>query len=317
VTATATAHAIGELRGEAPGPTLLVVGGLHGNEPAGVAACRRVLQRLRGDVHASAGITGEVVALQGNIAALAAGRRFLVRDLNRQWTPARLTAARAAARAGDPSADAEDALLVALADEIDGVLARARGPVFALDLHTTSAEGAAFAIVGGGDADLAFATGFALPGIVGMKETLDGVLSAYLGARGCVAVAIEGGQSESAAAAANLESVITIGLAAAGVLPPAAIPGWQEARDLLVRGRGDLPQLIEVALRHEVRPDRSFRMEPGFANIQRAAAGTLLAREDGAEIRAPFDGVLLLPLYQPQGSDGFFYGREVVTPRTS
>ena len=255
---TPAGHAIGHLRGEAPGPTLLVVGGLHGNEPAGVSACRRVLELRGGDTRASGAVTGE----------------------------------------------------------IDGVLARARGPVFALDLHTTSAEGAAFAIVGG-ETDLGFAAGFALPGIVGMKETLEGVLSAYLGARGVVALAIEGGQSESAAAAANLESVITVGLAAAGVLAPAAIPGWQEARDLLVRRRGDLPQLIEVALRHEVRPDAGFRMEPGFANIQRAAAGTLLAREHGAEIRAPFDGVLLLPLYQPQGSDGFFYGRELVTPRTS
>lgn len=313
---TPAGHTIGHLRGEAPGPTLLVVGGLHGNEPAGVSACRRVLELLGGDARASGAVTGEVVALQGNIAALAAGRRFLARDLNRQWTPARLAAARAAIEAGDPSADAETTLLVTLADEIDGVLARARGPVFALDLHTTSAEGAAFAIVGG-ETDLGFAAGFALPGIVGMKETLEGVLSAYLGARGVVALAIEGGQSESAATAANLDAVITVGLAAAGILEPAAIPGWQEARDLLVRRRGDLPQLIEVALRHEVRPDAGFRMEPGFANIQRAAAGTLLAREHGADIRAPFDGVLLLPLYQPQGSDGFFYGRELVTPRTS
>jgi succinylglutamate desuccinylase len=52
-------------------------------------------------------------------------------------------------------------------------------------------------------------------------------------------------------------------------------------------------------------------MEPGFANIQRTSAGTLLAREQGAEIRAPFDGFVLLPLYQAQGEDGFFYGREI------
>ena len=50
-------------------------------------------------------------------------------------------------------------------------------------------------------------------------------------------------------------------------------------------------------------------MEPGFANIQRTTGGTLLARDGRGEIRAPFDGLVLLPLYQPQGSDGFFYGR--------
>ena len=50
-------------------------------------------------------------------------------------------------------------------------------------------------------------------------------------------------------------------------------------------------------------------MEPGFVNIHRTAEGTLLAREQDAEIRAPFDGYVLLPLYQKQGEDGFFYGR--------
>jgi succinylglutamate desuccinylase len=50
-------------------------------------------------------------------------------------------------------------------------------------------------------------------------------------------------------------------------------------------------------------------MEPGFANIHPTAAGTLLARDRSGEIRAPFDGVVLLPLYQPDGEDGFFYGR--------
>jgi hypothetical protein len=77
----------------------------------------------------------------------------------------------------------------------------------------------------------------------------------------------------------------------------------------LERARGDLPHLGQAVARHPV--GEGFRMEPGFANIQRVAAGTLLAREAGAEIRAPEDGLLLLPLYQPQGDDGFFLGREI------
>jgi len=64
-----------------------------------------------------------------------------------------------------------------------------------------------------------------------------------------------------------------------------------------------------VATRHPVGP--GFRMEPGFANIARVSTGTLLARDDGGEIRAPFDGLVLMPLYQAQGSDGFFFGRAV------
>jgi predicted deacylase len=285
---------LGRLRGERPGPTLILIGGIHGNEPAGVEACRRVLGRIE-----EGAIAGEVVAFAGNPAALAAGRRYLGRDMNRQWTPALLAAAQ-------QIEDGEATALIALADAIDVVLAHARGPVFALDLHTTSAEGIPFAIAGGAAADRAFAREVPLPVIVGLQESLGGTLTEYLAARGCVALAVEGGQSESAAAVAYLEAVIAVGLAAAAMVD---VPELGQARELLQRARGSLPPFIQVALRHPVRP--GFCMEPGFANIERTAAGTLLARDEGGEIRAPFDGVLLMPLYQAQGSDGFFYGREV------
>ena len=286
---------LGAWRGEGAGPTLIVVGGIHGNEPAGIDACRRVLTHLDPRT-----IAGEVVAFHGNLPALAAGRRYLSRDLNRQWTPALLAAARAAI---DP--DPETAALASLADGIDRVFARARGPAFALDLHTTSAEGIPFAIAGNHGDDRAFARAFPLPVIVGLQESLGGTLTEYLAARGCVPLAVEGGQHASPASIAHHEAVIRLGLAAAGI---AHLPDLDGARDLLARARGDLPRRIEVAHRHPVGP--GFRMLPGFANIQRAAAGTLLAHDAGGEIRAPFDGVVLMPLYQAQGTDGFFYCRE-------
>jgi hypothetical protein len=308
------ARVIDEVRGAAPGPTLLVTGGVHGNEPAGVHAARKLLGELR---ELSVAISGEVVALAGNLRALAAGRRYLVRDLNRQWRADAIAAARAAvSEAGASDADAELHELVELSDAIDRVIARARGPVFALDLHTTSADGIPFAVVGGGEVDRRFAGSFPLPVMVGLEEQIDGVLTGYLGSLGCATLAIEGGQNESASACANLEAVVAIGLVAAGLVAADDLPGAIEAGERLARVRGDLPRLIQVALRHEVRPEHGFRMEPGFANIQRTAAGTLLARDCRGEIRAPFDGLVLLPLYQPQGSDGFFYGRDVSEPLT-
>jgi len=219
--------------------------------------------------------------------------------MNRQWTPALLAAAGAIE-------DAESEALLALVEAIDAALARARGPVFALDLHTTSAEGIPFAIAGGAAADRAFAREVPLPVIIGLQESLGGTLTEYLASRGCVALAVEGGQNDSPAAAAHLEAVIAVGLAASGVAELAEV---EQARAVLQRARGDLPPTIEVMLRHPV--GAGFRMEPGFANIERVASGTLLARDDGGEIRAPFDGLLLMPLYQAQGTDGFFYGREV------
>jgi predicted deacylase len=291
---------IAHVRGTEPGPTLILVGGVHGNEPAGIIAARSVLADLP-----VTGVYGEVIALVGNSRALAAGVRYVDRDLNRLWLPEHIAEARAGAEG------VELTELVELADAIDRVRERAAGTIYVLDMHTTSAEGFPFAVVGPTAAHRTFAAAFPLPGIRGLEETLDGTLTRYLGSLGCVTLAVEGGQSATTAAAANLEAMVTLALEAAGVVAP--VPGAAEARLHLVRVRGGLPHAIEVVERHSIDPFSEFVMEPGFANIQRTTAGTLLARDRSGEVRAPFDGILLLPLYQKQGDDGFFYGREVVT----
>ena len=56
-------------------------------------------------------------------------------------------------------------------------------------------------------------------------------------------------------------------------------------------------------------------MEPGFKNLDHARAEQLLARDRNGEIRAPNDGLVMLPLYQGQGDDGFFWGRAVSAAR--
>lgn len=289
---------IAHVRGTEPGPTLILVGGVHGNEPAGIIAALSVLATLP-----VTAVRGEVIALVGNARAVAAGKRYIDRDLNRLWTPERLAA-------GEQTGEVELAELAELAEAIDRVRERAVETVYVVDMHTTSAQGTPFAVVGPTQAHRAFAAKFPLPGIRGLEETLAGTLTRHLGGLGCVTLAVEGGQSATTLAAANLDAVVTLALEAAGVVE--AAPGAVAARTHLERVRADLPHAIEVVSRHHIEPFSEFVMEPGFANIQRTAAGTLLAKERGGEVRAPFDGILLLPLYQPQGDDGFFYGREVI-----
>ena len=286
-----TSRVIAHVRGDRPGPTLILIGGVHGNEPAGVVAARTVLAGI-----APADVTGEAIAIVGNLRAIAAGKRYIERDLNRMWTAERATGGIEAVECAELSA------------VVDEVRARATGPVHVVDLHSTSAEGFPFAVVGASEASQAFARQFPLTGIVGLEQHLPGVLTGYLGGLGCITIAIEGGQNATPAAAANLEACVTLALAAT-VAP--GLAGVTAAREHLTHARGELPHTIEIVSRHAIRPEDFFRMEPGFANIQRTAVGTLLARDYRGEIRAPFDGVVLLPLYQPQGDDGFFYGRAI------
>ena len=74
---------IGWVRGDTEGPLLLCVGGLHGNEPAGVAGLEELVAEIEARSHL---VRGDFVAVAGNLQALAAGRRFMSYDLNRAWT---------------------------------------------------------------------------------------------------------------------------------------------------------------------------------------------------------------------------------------
>jgi succinylglutamate desuccinylase len=298
---------IAHLTGTAPGPTLIVVGGLHGNEPAGVEAAENVLGAL---VERRPPISGEIIGLAGNVRALAVRRRYLGRDLNRQWTEERVAEARArVADAPQNGIDPELHETVELSDTLEAILARARGPVFVLDLHTTSSDGTPFGVVGPTPAHRAFAAHFALSSLIGLESQLPGVLTRYLGERGCVTFAVEGGQHDAASARTVLGAAITVGLVASGVMKSEHVPGYAAADAELARARGELPRLIEVYSRHAILPEHGFAMEPGFSTIHRTRAGTLIARDKRGEIRAPTDCLVVLPLYQAQGSDGFFFGR--------
>jgi predicted deacylase len=309
---------VGRIVGDHPGATLIAIAGIHGNEQAGIHGARRVIERLsRGDVKTR----GELVVFAGNVGAMRIGKRYLVRDLNRVWTEAKVVdlEARAAkvmsGAAEDVILDAEDREQLELLEAIRGVIARARGPVHLVDLHTTSAHGVPFALFGDTLAQRAFVTSLPLPIIMGLEEQLDGVLSSYFTRQGVITFAVEAGQHYDEGSVDNVEAVLLLAAQAAGLFAPGAVDETRAAHALLDSRRGDLPRVMEVVRRHAIVPEDAFTMEPGFKNLDHARAEQLLARDRNGEIRAPHDGLVMLPLYQPQGDDGFFWGRAVSATR--
>ena len=294
---------IARFRGARPGPLLIAIGGLHGNEPSGLVALRRVAGALEG----WPGLCGDMVMLAGNVGALERGLRFIDHDLNRGWSPERL--ASLASRDATGPGDAEDREQLELAEAIDGALASGRGPAFLLDLHATSAEGIPFALCRDDPPARAFAAAFPVTLVLGLIEALSGTLAGFLGTR-CTAVVVEGGQNSNPETARNHEAVVWLALAAAGIIDAGTVPSLPAHREALVRARGDLPPALHVHHRHAIAPGDSFRMEPGFANIQRIREDQLLAHDRTGAIRAPDAGFLLMPLYQAMGDDGFFLGHD-------
>jgi len=285
---------------------LLAVGALHGNEPEGVEALRAVHAELHGVVGA---LRGDVVMLAGNLRALAEGKRYLTRDLNRDWSAARLDSVR---RAGfGAELGPEDSEQRELDAALDAALGVARGRVYVADLHSTSAEGFPFSTTTSDRDDCAFARLLPLPLVLGLLEAVAGrTLVLHLKERGCTVLALEGGPNTSHRSTKHLIAALWLLLEGTGIVDAGSVHDFESYRDRLDGARGSLPCVIQVHHRHGVNLDDGFRMEPRFANLQRITQGQLLARDRRGDIRASEDGYLVLPGYQPQGDDGFFLGAE-------
>ena len=130
-------HLIGKFTGDERGATLVAVGSVHGNEPSGATALRKIARQLE---NLRAKLRGRVYFLAGNTRALARGVRFTGADLNRHWTSENI------ARNGSNGvpAIAEDYEQSELLKIFGEILTTARTEVYALDLHSTSAAGLPF-----------------------------------------------------------------------------------------------------------------------------------------------------------------------------
>ena len=123
---------IGHIKGKKKGPTLIFMGGIHGNEPAGVFAMHRIFPQLK-----ELDICGSVYGLTGNMSALVKGERFNNRDLNRLWTRDRMKELPTKHAVGENPDETEQ---IEINNLIRNILKKEAGPFYFFDMHTTSSE---------------------------------------------------------------------------------------------------------------------------------------------------------------------------------
>lgn len=296
-------HLLGSFNGDPAGPTLIVVGGIHGNEPAGVLALRRIADELDG---LSSKLRGRVYFLTGNTRAINKGLRFIDHDLNRAWTRRNLSP-RGSEHIESTSEGHE---LRELDSLIDSILVTARDEVYIMDLHSTSATGLPFATVGDTLRNRNFARRFGVTILLGIEEQLEGTMLEHFNNLGAVTLGFEGGSHDSPETVENHAALTWLGLVNSGILSAADVPGFdQKAARLAATGKG--LKIVEVRYREAIRPEDDFEMNPGFNNFDRITEGQILAKNRSGEIRAVESGMILMPLYQKLGEDGFFIGRSV------
>ena len=294
--------------GEEPWPRLVAVVGVHGNEPAGVHAAKRVLRRLRTSEFP---IRGRLVCLAGNVEALRRGVRYQDVDLNRVWTS---LSERPWPAAQTPGA-AEMAERRALASALDEALAVGRRPadgdVRVIDMHTTSSVSAPFVLFTDRLSNRAMAHGLGVPMILGLEEELAGTVLDHLDGLGVTAVTVEGGQHDAPESVDRLEALLWLALDEGGQLPEGPPEGRARWQTMLSEATTGLPRLFEVRHRHAIDARDRFQMDPGHFNFEPVQAGQRLAEDRHGAVHAEQDGRLFMPLYQPQGEDGYFLARKI------
>jgi succinylglutamate desuccinylase len=285
------------------GPLFVVSGGLHGNEPAGLEAIRRVLARL---AERELPLRGRMVGFAGNLAALLDRKRYIDRDLNRDWGDEDIRRLLDSPPSGYGAEDHEQRALVQLFDDLEQ---QTPGSLVHLDLHSTSGDSAPFVCMADTLRNRRIAVALPVPVLFGLEESIDGTLNSFLTQRGHTALALEGGRHDHPDTTLNHESAIWMALVAAGNLDQHEVPGYAAHRQRLAEAAATIPRYLEIQHRHPVSPDDAFEMRPGFVSFQPVYQGELLAADRNGPIASPSAGLLLMPLYQQLGDDGFFLAR--------
>jgi predicted deacylase len=277
-----------------PGPTLLVIGAVHGNEQCGTRAILRLQQALDdGQIHLK---QGRLLLMPiANPKAYERHVRFIERNLNRHLYPK-----------AQPQAyeDFLDPILCYWIKQADVVL----------DLHSYTSPGGAFIFLGednGAERDFAMSLGVD-DFVYGWQQaygapTLDAVAAdqahkestgttEYARQQGAIAITLECGQHLNADAADIGYRAILNALA------------YLKMRDDAVIVRSTAPRCVRM-LSVFYRPEQAHFVQP-WRHFDAVKAGEVIANlADGSELTAPQEGYIVLPKIEvTTGGEWFYFG---------
>ena len=304
---------IGRYTGDEKGPLLIVIGGMHGNEPAGINALVRMFEMLKVEpiTNPAFEFRGRLLGLRGNTRAIAENLRFIDNDFNRIWTERNVKRIKATPIEQLKNEELELHEMVHLIEE--EVKSYQPTTLVVLDLHTTTAHGGIFSIPSDEPDSLDVAVELHAPVIVGLLEGIEGTLLHYYQNNtfniNTIAIAFESGQHDEKLSVNRAIAAITNCMRTIGCVKAEHVENRHD--QLLIAYSKDLPKVSELITVHQIRPGDNFQMAPNYSNFQKVKKGERLASDRFGDILAAEEGLILMPLYQPQGEDGFFLIRSL------
>ena len=242
----------------------------------------------------------------GNLQAYHENKRFIQQDLNRSFTKENIELVEST-----PESELTDELL-----EIKQILKVVRETieevkpekVIVLDLHTTSSYGGIFTITTDDPESLRIAVELHAPVIKGMLEGIKGTTLHFFNSENfgieMIPVTFESGQHEETLSINRAIAAITNCMRTIGRVLPEHVENQHDI--LLIEHSKNLPKVSQLISKHNISEGDNFSMIPNYKNFQKIRSGEIIARDNDGPIEAPEDALLLMPLYQSQGEDGFF-----------
>lgn len=294
-------YIIGTHHGETPGPLFVCVGGMHGNESAGVKAIELLLKMIEVEpiTNPDFKFRGHFLGLLGNPKAYARNVRYIERDMNRCWKQELIDTSRI------EEVKSIRSLLRIINTYIDQYQPE---EVFFLDLHTTSSDGGIFSIVTDELSSIELARGINAPIIKGFIHEIKGTSIQYVNSKSLgintTSLVFESGQHTDPLSVNRSIAALICCLRNARCINTQDVENRHI--EILKEYARDLPEVTQLLYRHQVSETDQFEMFPGYKNFQMIQEGEPLAKDRHGTVVSPYPGLILLPLYQKQGSDGFF-----------
>ena len=308
---------IGQYNGDKHGDLIIAIGAIHGNEPAGVHALQMLFDMLEKEPlrNPAFRFNGRLVGIIGNIQALERRMRFVKKDLNRQLTTENLDkwrdnlATNTLERTPQYPPVFEDLEGLELIQTIENEIVNYKPKrLIILDLHTTSADGGIFSIVSDDPQSKILAEQLYAPVVLGLVSSVGGSTLHYFNEKNMgvptVAVAFESGKHDDLYSVRRAVAWLVHALRATGAVSVYDVENRHEI--ILKNYSRDLPKSVQLVGSHPINSADEFKMFGNFRNFQPVRKGEILAKDRNGFIVAPQDCRILMPLYQTQGSDGFF-----------
>jgi hypothetical protein len=283
---------------------IVLIGGIHGNESAGIFAIERAFHDLSQALQSDDVF---VLGLIGNLSACKLNQRFVYRDLNRLWSRENIDHMHYGKLDLRHSEFRE---MTELYDALKPYLLH-RKEVVVIDLHTTSSPTHPFTIATAASAGFELISGFNLPAITGLSGFLDGTLLDYINQLGHLGFAFEGGQHAEHQSVEKHHAFIMFALHQTKAIALSEREQAFYTSILCDEGLGLCGKVFNIVSRYRIDKHEQFRMKEGFYNFRNIEAGEELAISDGQSVSAPYNGRIFMPLYQQQGEDGFFIVKEL------